>query len=305
MGIDPKTLARLVKGERTSQKTAEKVSNNIGIGIDKLFTVDKASTVLSPNTVNHHYDLLSSILSAAVDDDLISKSPQPKAPPTTKTKITYYDDQQIKLLLQAFDGEPITFRVMGYVLVDTGMRRSECAGLAWSNVDLEKGQINVVQQRQHVSQYGGEIIKDPKTESGTRTISLSPTVLAMLKEYQRHQLRNRLRMGTAWVDSDYVFRYDDGKPLCPDRAYHSLQRLTKKHGLPKLTVHGLRHTNATLLIAAETDIVTLSGRLGHADKNVTLNTYSHQIRSKEKEAANKMDLFYNRQTDNNQRGILS
>ena len=66
----------------------------------------------------------------------------------------------------------------------------------------------------------------------------------------------------------------------------------KRHNVPKITFHQLRHTNASLLISSGEDIVTVSGRLGHADKNVTLNTYSHIIKSKEAQVANKMDEFY-------------
>lgn len=64
--------------------------------------------------------------------------------------------------------------------------------------------------------------------------------------------------------------------------------------LPKITFHQLRHTNASLLISSGEDIVTLSGKLGHADKNITLNTYSHIIKSKEAQAANRMEEVYER-----------
>ena len=69
-------------------------------------------------------------------------------------------------------------------------------------------------------------------------------------------------------------------------------KFIEKHNLPKITFHQLRHTNASLLISAGEDIVTVSSRLGHADKNITLNTYSHIIKSKEAQVANKMDEFY-------------
>ena len=68
----------------------------------------------------------------------------------------------------------------------------------------------------------------------------------------------------------------------------------ERHNLPRISFHQLRHTNASLLISSGEDIVTVSGRLGHADKNITLNTYSHLIKSKEAQVANKMDEFYSR-----------
>lgn len=68
----------------------------------------------------------------------------------------------------------------------------------------------------------------------------------------------------------------------------------------RISSHYLRHTNASLLISEKTDIVTLSSRLGHSDRNVTLNVYSHLIKSKEKQAANKMDKFYPKFSSNNE-----
>ena len=82
--------------------------------------------------------------------------------------------------------------------------------------------------------------------------------------------------------------------LNPQTPSHWLNKFLKEKGLPHITYHQLRHTNASLLISAGVDVVTLSGRLGHGDKNVTLNTYSHIIKSKEAQAANRMDMFYSR-----------
>ncbi len=100
-------------------------------------------------------------------------------------------------------------------------------------------------------------------------------------------------MGSEWIDSDFVFRHEDGAAMYPSRPYQWLRKFIEKNNLPYITFHGLRHTNASLLVA-EIDIATLSGRLGHADKNVTLNTYTHAIKSQEAKAANKMEKFYQR-----------
>ena len=99
-------------------------------------------------------------------------------------------------------------------------------------------------------------------------------------------------MGVSWKSDNYVFTHEDGKEIHPNRPYRLFVDFLKRHNLPKITFHQLRHTNASLLISAGTDIVTLSGRFGHGDKNVTLNTYSHIIKSREALAANRMDEFY-------------
>lgn len=119
-------------------------------------------------------------------------------------------------------------------------------------------------------------------------------VIDVLKDYRIYQKSMRLKCGSLWHDSNKVFVHEDGKPIFPNRPSIWFDEFLKRKELPKITFHGLRHTNASLLIAEGIDIVTLSGRLGHADKNITLNTYSHVIKSKERQAANKMDNFYSR-----------
>ena len=86
--------------------------------------------------------------------------------------------------------------------------------------------------------------------------------------------------------------HEDGTAISPNLPYKWFTKFLERHNLPKITFHQLRHTNASLLISAGEDIVTVSGRLRHADKNITLNTYSHIIKSKEAQVANKMDEFY-------------
>jgi len=118
--------------------------------------------------------------------------------------------------------------------------------------------------------------------------------MSVLRKYQLHQIENRLKHGNLWIDSGYIFVHDNGQPMFPNRPSVWFQNFLKRKELPKITFHGLRHTNASLLIAEGIDIVSLSSRLGHADKNVTLNTYSHMLRSQERKAANKMDMVYSR-----------
>jgi len=116
----------------------------------------------------------------------------------------------------------------------------------------------------------------------------------MLRLYRGQQIEDSFKLGDAWKNDNLVFVHEDGTALHPHRPYKWFTEFLERHGLPKITYHQLRHTNASLLISAGVDVVTLSGRLGHGDKNVTLNTYSHIIKSKEAQAANRMDIFYSK-----------
>ena len=116
--------------------------------------------------------------------------------------------------------------------------------------------------------------------------------MSLLKQYRNQQLEQRLKLGTAWKNEPYIFVLDDGTPISPNLPYKWFVDFLNRHNLPTITLQQLRHNNASILTAAGEDVVTVSGRLGHADKNITLNTYSHLIKSKEKQVANRMDEFY-------------
>ena len=151
--------------------------------------------------------------------------------------------------------------------------------------------ISINKQRHYVPSYG-TIESRPKTEAGMRCVTVSNTVMSLLRSYKNKQLKDRLKFGTAWIGDPYVFLHDNGSAIGTHRPYIWFTNFLKRHSLPKISFHQLRHTNASLLISSGEDIATVSGRLGHADKNITLNTYIHVIKSKEAQVANKMDEFY-------------
>ncbi len=300
-GVTFKTCARIKKGSATKRETAEKLSAALKADIKKMFT-NNSDKKLSGKTIRHHHTLISSILSAAVKGNVIMSNPAERVDlgKLPKYKPSYYDDEQLLDMFAALEGEPLRYKAMIYLTIDTGMRTGEITGLRWRDVDLENGVVNVDKQRQYVSSYG-TIEKAPKTDSGVRPITLSETVTALMKQYKGRQMEGLLRLGISWKSDMLVFVHEDGAPFHPHRPYKWFTEFLERHGLPKITFHQLRHTNASLLISAGLDVVTLSGRLGHADKNITLNTYSHIIKSKEAQAANKMDIFYNELSTRNKK----
>ena len=296
IGVERHAFAGLRNGKCIYFKTAQKICDYFSIDMEKYFIQQKPDQVLSAKSIRHHHTLLSGILSFAMEWNLIKDNPAQRVrlPSITKAKsakVQYYDDKQVAELFMALEDEPIKYRTILYLTVDTGLRLSEIAGLTWNMVDLEQQTITIVQQRQYVEGYG-VIEGNPKTDSGIRTVTISKMITQKLTEYKNYQAKMRLSCGVSWHESNFVFTHDDGTPIFPRRPSVWFSQFIKRKGLPYITFHGIRHTNASLLIAGGVDIVTLSGRLGHADKNVTLNTYSHIIKSREKLAANKMDQFY-------------
>jgi len=295
IGIDAKTYAKARKGERISKKAAEKISNHFKLDIKTAFSPMYKSDALSPKSVKHHHDLISSILSTAVEWNIIVNNPaeRVKSPKVAKPKVQYYDDEQVLQMLALLNDEPLKYKVIIYLAIDTGLRISEIAGLETVDIDFSTNVLTIKQQRQYVS-GSGTLIKSPKTDSGNRRVSISDNVADLLKAFQHEQRRNRFKLGSAWQDSPYFFAHEDGRAMFPYRPYQWFKKFLARHNMPAITFHALRHTNASIMISEGVDTVTISGRLGHSDKNVTLNTYSHVISAKEKQAANKMDNFYSR-----------
>ena len=293
-GICSKTAQRIKKGSPTNLKTAEKLCAALGGDIKTLFSADGGKK-LSDITIRHHHCIISSILSTAIKWNLISSNPAKRVDfgKTAKHRPAYYDDEQVAAMFAALENEPMCYKAMVYLTVDTGMRAGEITGLKWHDIDFDNGSVTVSRQRQYVANYG-VFEKGPKTESGLRTITLSTTVAAMLRQYKNRQTEDLFKYGKGWSAERYVFLHEDGTPLHPHRPYTWFVKFLQRCGLSKITYHQLRHTNASLLISAGVDVVTLSGRLGHGDKNITLNTYSHIIKSKEAQAANRMDVFYSK-----------
>ena len=116
----------------------------------------------------------------------------------------------------------------------------------------------------------------------------------MLKEYRSWQLQQRFMVGDIWEDNDRLFTSWNGRPIYPDTITDWFAKFMKKSGLPYVTLHSLRHTNATLMIAEGTDVCTVSKRLGHANTATTLNIYAHALKSKDQAAADTIENVLNR-----------
>jgi integrase len=251
--------------------------------------MDGKSGTLSETTVAHYHRLLSSMLNDAVEWQIIADNPaaRVKPPKAKKKEISHYDDEKVLLLLQKLEDEPIKYKTAVILTLFTGMRLGELMGLEWADVDFEKCTIRIRQSSQYVKGKG-IITKDPKNESSKRIIAVPAEVMELLKTYKKWQNEERLKMGELWEESGRVFTQENGKPMFPDTPSKWFAKFIKKHNLPHITFHGLRHTNATLLISQGTDIKTVSKRLGHAETSTTLNIYSHAIEKADREAAEKL-----------------
>ena len=122
-----------------------------------------------------------------------------------------------------------------------------------------------------------------------RTIKLPSVACKLLKDYKAWQNQERLKLGEQWQETDRLFTQWNGRPIHPDTVSSWFSNFIKGTDLPPVTLHSLRHTNATLLIANGTNIRTVSQRLGHAQTSTTSNIYAHAIQSADAAAADALD----------------
>jgi integrase len=175
---------------------------------------------------------------------------------------------------------------MYHLLIVTGMRRGEAVGLRWSDIDLLDRSAVVVQQITEVR--GRSIVSTPKTKRSARVLALDDDIVQALRRHREAQLVERRTWGSDVSPDDLVFAREDGRPLRPEYATRHFQALARAAGLPEIRLHDLRHTSASLALAAGIDTKVVSERLGHATIAITANLYTHVIPRLEREAADKL-----------------
>lgn len=151
----------------------------------------------------------------------------------------------------------------------TGLRRSELCALTWPDVDLDQAVLAV---RQAVVMVDGHPhLKAPKTAKSRRSVDLDRTSVAVLKQWRRRQLEERLLASEAWHGGDWVFTDQLGKPVNPEWVGKRFRTLVSQSGLPSITVRQLRHSHATALLRAGVHPKVVQERLGHSSIVVTLD----------------------------------
>ena len=230
---------------------------------------------LSPSTIRRVHAVLRSALNTAVKRRLIPYSPADHielAPENPKRPKPWTAEQCQIFLRHASDTNDRLVNLYHLLLV-TGMRRGEAIGLHWEDVDLDGQALFVVQQITEV--HGRGVVGTPKTKRGTRLISIDRESVAMLKRQKETQHLERCAWGPAWNEAGLVFTREDGRPLRPEYATRHFQALAGRAGLPVIRLHDLRHTNASLALAAGVEMKVVSDRLGHSQISVTADLYTH------------------------------
>lgn len=292
MGVQKETLNTLIEGGKVTELTAQKACAALGLKFEDCFQrgEDKG---LSGVTIQKYHRLLSVILQTAVQWQMIFSNPcdRVKPPKAKRHEARFLDEHGAAQLAEALHGEPYNFAVIVLLLMYTGLRRGEALGLEWHDVDFEKRCLHIRRSLLYVPDRG-VFVDDTKTESSKRVIKVPTVAIDLLREYKQWQDELKAELGDMWVESDRVFTNWKGEPQRPDIVSAWFHKFVQRKGLPDVSIHGLRHTNATLMIAGGVPIKTVSSRLGHANITTTGNIYAHAIRSADEAAAEVLeDIF--------------
>lgn len=260
----------------------------------------------SSATIRRVHALISSVFSTAVKWNVITESPcgrvtLPKTAPIGD-RVKCFTPEQAGTFLEALDaqysgsdGLGTQYRLLFNLALYSGARRGELIALEWSDIDFDNMELSITKSAEKVK---GEVItKAPKTRTSYRRVSLPASVVTLARKWKIEQLQYRLSIGSQWNGSNYVFIQWDGSRMYPDTPTKIFNKIIARHNaaapdneqLPRITLHDLRHTSATLLIAQNVDIRTVSSRLGHAKTSTTMNIYAHALQQKDREAANALD----------------
>jgi integrase len=164
-------------------------------------------------------------------------------------------------------------------------RRGEALGLTWDDLDVEKATLTI---RRALVPLGAEVIdSEPKTVRGRRRIALDPLTVEALKTHATHRADEQSACD-AWYETGYIFTSVDGQPLDPHRISKAFERHLRAAALPRIPLHGLRHTCATLALSSGVNPRIVSGRLGHSTVALTLDIYSHVLPQADQDAADRI-----------------
>lgn len=258
--------------------------------------LDKRQGKLSANSIRKHYVLLNLVFKKAVQWHFIINNPvenidAPKYKYNNHKKIL--NREELGKFLIALNDENIKYRLWAMLCLSLGLRRGEVIGLQWKHIDFKQKTVTIEQSVQYIVHKGLKI-KPPKTESSNRILELSDTLIELLYSYKHIKQQEQHRLCNKWIGAkdikeNFIFTNFYGGVAHPDSMNIWLKKFTKKHNLPAISPHSLRHMTATYLINAGVDLVTVAGVMGHINSTTTQTVYAHFLQKTQNKTVKIMD----------------
>lgn len=235
--------------------------------------LDQQSQGKAHSTVIKTYTVLHSLFKMAYMGDMIDRNPmdkverpRPRKDEVKPTEPEAFTAAEVSQIMAAADQEPLKWRAMVHLLIDTGIRRGECCALRWENINFKTGAITIAGNLCYTKQKG--VYLDTPKNGRARVVYAGVDTLAMLRHLRVEQAGKAI--------SPYVFTQEESaEPMHPQSPTRYLHNFSRRYGIPDLHPHKLRHTFASLAITNGADVASVSEALGHSDKAVTLRMYTH------------------------------
>lgn len=219
------------------------------------------------------YTILHSLFKMAYMSDVLSVNPmdrvgrpKPRKSERRDKPIEAYTASELQRIFSAIDTEPLKWRVLMRLLIDTGIRRGECCGLQWKDIDFSACTVTISGNLCYTPQKG--VYLDTPKSGKVRTIDVDPEIIGLLRELRLEQSREAI--------SPFVSRSRTVPNPCIRSLRPAICRSSPRSaGVPDLHPHKLRHTFASIAITNGADVASVSEKLGHSDKAITLRMYTH------------------------------
>lgn len=244
---------------------------------------------LSLRSVRNIHTIIGAAMTTAVKWELIARNPADAAEPPSARRakgsaMKTWEATMLRRFLAAEEGD--RYHPIWVFLATTGCRRGEALGLRWGDVDLDARTATI---RQTITAIKGRVHRSPTTKTDKpRVIRLDPTTVRVLRAWKARQASEKLALGDDYAGEDLVFSLADGRPHNPNTLSWMFDQRVKRHRAPRIRLHDLRHTWATLALADGIHPRIVQERLGHSSVSVTLDIYSHVTPGLESDAADRI-----------------
>ncbi len=248
---------------------------------------------LNPSTVRKLYVIVQSIFRRGAEQGFIRDTPcrnvvLPKRKKSRKNKAL--EEDKLRRFMNYLESKPWDedFKRIIKTLLYTGMRSGECLGLSWNDVDFEN---NLIFINHTLTDIGGRHeLTEPKTESSIRVIGMGQELKNILIAQKDYVEKLKLALGDNFAHPEMVFVSALGNYRDRNSVYHSLKRFTKGTEFESMTLHQLRHCNATMLLNSGIDLKIVSEHLGHCDVSVTADIYADVLLRTKAKTAEQIEL---------------
>ena len=301
-GVSENTISKACKGEVISLTKAQAIAKTLNISVTSMFKIKTDNTPLSNKTIVEHHRLISTIMTQAEKEMLILFNPARKASPPKieQHQANYFQIEDVEAIRDSLENEPLKWKTIIHLLLITGARRGEIAGLKWNVIDWKNNQIHITNNLLYTSDRG--LYEDStKTESSDRYVKLPQETMLLLKQYRKWFMEQVYIYGDKFQNTGFIFFQEKegnvGKPMHPDSITDWCNKFSIKYNLPHINPHAFRHTMASILYFNGADSISISKRLGHSKVSTTTDIYSHIIKQADEQSAECIaDVFLRKNT---------